>query len=141
MPLKKSSYKNVVKPLEIPVGTDKLTIRYRPNLLTPAYQTKAGLERGEHAQNRYRELLASGWENDPTGALAQAQTEAGNYAGAKQLFEILAAWDYEGDDGQPVPLTLDELLDTSSELLGLINAAIGEDIASGEGLAPNLVAA
>jgi len=116
MALKASQLREHRQSLEIDVYGEKLNIEYRPGVLTRAF---------------LRKFMTLGANIDVDGLSdeeAEKKLEPVKKEASEILQTLIVSWDYLGDDGKPLPITLetfDELV--PPVLMDRMMAAIRQD--------------
>lgn len=105
MAIRLSARRAIVKPLAIDVDGETLNVQYRPGAFTPEFDRSA------------RQLETS---SDPETGLGA------------MFCSVVASWDLEGDDGQPVPLTPESLMTVPTDILIAVLGAMRKALSPGE---------
>lgn len=101
MPIKLSELSAKTRALTMEYAGEALIVEYYPARFTPALAARM-----QDVQDAPR----------PTVAFAEA------------LAEVLAGWDIQGDDGEPLPTTTGWLLKMPMDLLSQVAEAVGADM-------------
>ena len=101
MPIQLSQLKANTRTVVVAYYDDTVTVRYQPSVLTP---------------NREAAIKAAASDNDNTAML-------------EAISEMVLEWDVLGDEGKPLPRTVDVLRELPNAFLTAIFQSIGEDMA------------
>jgi hypothetical protein len=93
--------------IQVPVGDEKVEVRYRPGAFTPALQDELD-ELGSGTASRVGRRFC------------------------ESLCKVLASWDLEEDNGEPVPLDPDRLTELPAQFLAKLLEVVAEDMRPGE---------